>query len=88
MAKKKSVEKTGLKGAAAPMHQVSAPKPDDKWQIEDDARTLVRAEEIRKESKRYDKALAHLQGQKEVITSVEQLKKKYQEISKKAQGVG
>lgn len=33
---------------------------DDKWEIEADARTLVEAELIRKDSKRYKKAITQL----------------------------
>ncbi len=35
-------------------------KSDDKWEIENDARTLVDAELIRKDIKRYKKATAQL----------------------------
>lgn len=36
----------------------TAVSSDDKWQAEDDLRTLVRAEEIRKDSKRFKAATA------------------------------
>lgn len=35
-------------------------KSDDQWEIEQDARTLVDAELIRKDSKRYKKAVAQI----------------------------
>ena len=89
MAKKKAPkvaeEKFGLKGAL-PAHEKSEPKAkeeaEDKWQMEDDARTLMRHGEIMQDSKRHGRAMKHLSGQKEAITSVEQLKKIHQDMVK------
>jgi hypothetical protein len=49
-------------------------KPDEKYQIEDDARTLMRAGEIHQDHKRHKNAMGHLKKQKRAITSMEQLK--------------
>lgn len=53
----------------------SAIKPDDKWQVEDDARTLMRAEEIKQDKERFEKAMKHLSGQKKAIDSLSDLRK-------------
>lgn len=56
-----------------------APSPEDhkydKWAIEDAARTLMRAEEIRADSKMMDLVIPHLKKQQKAITSVTQLRK-------------
>ena len=44
---------------------------DNKYEIEEDARTLIRAEEIKMDSKRRKSALAHLKKQKDQISAVE-----------------
>lgn len=35
---------------------IASPKPDYDWQVEEDVRTLARAEEIKKDAKRWAKA--------------------------------
>ena len=42
------------------MAKSSTPQVDEKWQAENDGRTLMDAQEIRNDSKRHGKALAHL----------------------------
>ena len=48
---------------------------DEKWKAEGDLRSLLEAQEIRKDSKRYDRAMACAGEQKKTITSLEELKK-------------
>ena len=43
---------------------------DDKWQAEDDARTLMRAEEIKADKSRIKKALAILKDQSMAIKKI------------------
>jgi hypothetical protein len=40
-----------------------SPQVDEKWQAEDDGRTLTRAQEIRLDEKRHKAALGHLKKQ-------------------------
>lgn len=47
---------------------------DDKWQAESDFRTLVDAEKIKNDEKRFKAAMKHAKEQKKIIRSVEDLK--------------
>jgi hypothetical protein len=55
---------------------------DKSWQAEDDARTLLRAEEIKKDAKRLNAAKAHLKKQKDAIMSIDDLEAAANEYAK------
>jgi len=61
------------------MANASAPKTDARWQAEEDARTLQRAEEIKADSKRYAAALKILRKQVKVMNKVVSMKDLYLE---------
>ena len=70
------------KKPAAP--EITSPTADPKWQAENDARDLMRAEEIKSDKKRHEAAIKHLSGQKAAITSIEGLKERAQELAKES----
>lgn len=52
-----------LDGKKTDARMNSTPKSDDRWQVEEDVRTLVRADEIRQDKKRLNKAVSEAKRQ-------------------------
>jgi hypothetical protein len=57
---------------------------DDKYQAEDDARTLTRAQEVRQDAKRHKRAMEHLNKQATTNKQAADLEKKVSKALKTA----
>ena len=57
-------------------NQVGNSVDQDKWQAEDDMRTLARAEEIRKDSKRFKAAVAMAKEKVKELEALQQISAK------------
>jgi hypothetical protein len=60
----------------AKKEKMSMPCCDDKYEMEEDARTLMRAHEVRKDKKRHKRAMDHMSKQAETHTQAAELEKK------------
>lgn len=58
----------------ADVKETAEPK-ENKWEIEEDCRTLKKAEEIKKDPERMKKCMAMLNNEKSHISSIEDLNK-------------
>lgn len=52
----------------------------DEWAVEDAARTLIRAEEIKQDSKMMKLVSKQIKKQKKAINSIDDLRDRYQEV--------